>query len=175
MNLLRCFVFFALIVLVSSPVVASIAGDARTGQSLYTGEMPFAAGASPCIACHSLSAAGFGNARMANYAGDLSYLYHGFGTEGMQGILRNLQHLPSMAAIYRERPLSDEEIRVLGVFFAALPEATPPTSELPIALHAAVVFGVIAFVLGFWGRHRRRAGARQQLHERHEIKTRGMQ
>lgn len=138
--------------------VAVVADDAARGARLYTGEMAFANGGAPCLACHGI--AGFGLAGGANYGPDLTSMHENFGAEGIADVLKSLP-FPSMEPIYATRPLTDEEQADLGAFFASATGAPVANDGL---LFAEALSGV-ALLLGavlLFGRERLR-GVRRSL------------
>ncbi|ADU67159.1 hypothetical protein Selin_2444 [Desulfurispirillum indicum S5] len=139
----------------------SAPGSVDDGRQWYFGGAAYANGGASCIACHGLGAAEFGVAGNASLASDLTYLSHFLSPEGIQTLLENLHHFPTMAAIYRERPLTEDERRHVTAFLAQSAESSPVrgTSSgfvLHGALGAAILFGLF-FLLS-----RRRSAARVQ-------------
>jgi mono/diheme cytochrome c family protein len=135
-----------------------VAGDGARGARLYTGEVAFANGGAPCLACHGI--AGFGLAGGANYGPDLTPMHENFGAEGVADILASLP-FPSMEPIYATRPLTEEERADLGAFFATATGAPVARDGLlfgEVLSGAAILFGVVML----FGRERLR-GVRRSL------------
>jgi mono/diheme cytochrome c family protein len=133
-------------------------GDGTRGARLYTGEIAFANGGAPCLACHGI--AGFGLAGGANYGPDLTPLHENFGAEGVADILTSLP-FPSMEPIYATRPLTSEERADLGAFFATATGAPVARDGLllgEVLSGTAILFGVVML----FGRERLR-GVRRSL------------
>lgn len=84
------------------------------GKALFTGETRLANGGAPCAACHPFTYPGIegGNLSIA----DLGKSYRKMGDTGMKGALKALK-FPTMKRIYQDRPLTDEEIKALIVFY----------------------------------------------------------
>ncbi|MBT0652722.1 c-type cytochrome [Geomobilimonas luticola] len=84
------------------------------GKALFTGQASFAKGGAPCIACHRINSPGIagGNMSIAN----LSDSYAKMGERGMGGALKSLK-FPVMQNIYRDRPLTEDEISALIAFY----------------------------------------------------------
>ena len=133
-------------------------GDAARGARLYTGELAFANGGAPCLACHGI--AGFGLAGGANYGPDLTAMHENFGAEGVADVLKSLP-FPSMEPIYAARPLTDQEQADLGTFFAGATGAPVANDGL---LFAEALSGVALFLgaVLLFGRERLR-GVRRSL------------
>lgn len=142
---------------------AVTSGDAGRGAKLYIGELAFANGGAPCLACHGI--AGFGLAGGANYGPDLTSMYENFGAEGTADVLTSLP-FPSMEPIYASRPLTDEEQADLVAFFANATGAPVANDGL---LFAEAVSGVALFLgaVLLFGRERLRGGRRSLINRMH--------
>jgi mono/diheme cytochrome c family protein len=133
-------------------------GDAARGARLYSGELAFANGGAPCLACHGM--AGFGLAGGANYGPDLTGMFENFGAEGIADVLKSLP-FPSMEPIYSTRPLTDEEQADLQALFASTTGVPGAEGGLLFAEALSGVALLLAVVLLF-GRERLR-GVRRSL------------
>lgn len=131
-------------------------GDPARGAKFYIGELAFANGGAPCLACHGI--AGFGLAGGANYGPDLTAMHENFGAEGIADVLKSLP-FPSMEPIYATRPLTGEEQADLGAFFAGATGAPVANDGLLIA---EALSGVALFLVAvlLFGRERLRGGRR---------------
>lgn len=142
---------------------AATSGDAERGAKLYIGELAFANGGAPCLACHGI--AGFGLAGGANYGADLTSMYENFGAEGTADVLKSLP-FPSMEPIYATRPLTDGEQADLVAFFANATGAPVANDGL---LFAEALSGVALFLgaVLLFGRERLRGGRRSLINRVH--------
>lgn len=152
---------FVVAILFLSGVTSSLsAADPRVGEALYVGTVAFSQGGAPCLACHGHAGTGLGPS--AGYYGpDLTELYANYGAEGVSSVLEFLA-FPSMEALYRERPLTEQEIADLTAFFGERVEAgTIPPDRLP--LWVIVVLLVLAGITIVAARRRMKTGMRQSL------------
>ena len=92
------------------------AEQVNAGLELFRGDRKLEAGGASCLSCHDVSGAGWlgGGALGPN----LTDVYNRLG--GRQGLTAWLSAppTPSMSALYRDRPLSEEEVLVLTAFLA---------------------------------------------------------
>jgi mono/diheme cytochrome c family protein len=127
-----------------------VSGDAARGSQLFTGEAALSNGGAPCLGCHGI--AGVGLAGGANYGPDLTNIYENYGEDGVAGILESLP-FPSMEPIYATRPLTTDEQRDLGAYFAQLSGAPVVNDRLLLEEVATGVLILLGVVLIFgWGR-----------------------
>ena len=101
------------------------------GRALFTGGTPFANGGAPCAACHGFADSGVSGGALA---ADLGARAESVGEQGMRGMLKSL-NFPIMRKTYAGKPLTEEEITALAVFFkdAAARKASPSGTYLPAA------------------------------------------
>jgi len=113
------------------------------GKALFTGQMPFAKGGAPCTACHRINSPGIagGNMSIAN----LSDSYAKMGERGMKGALKSLK-FPVMQNIYRDRPLTDDEITALIAFYKDGSSSKSVTAATLFPIGGVGVF--IVFIAG---------------------------
>ncbi|MFO7578117.1 MAG: hypothetical protein R6W66_10365 [Pelovirga sp.] len=143
-------------------VAAQDPAAAQRGANLYLGVTAFSNGGAPCLACHAHS--GSGLEQSSGYGPDLSGLYEQYGGAGVQGVLEFLQ-FPSMEALYRDRPLTEQEIADLTAFFGRTGAAEAGGSDRLFSR----VAGSLVIVAGLTlvaARRRRQPGARQALIDR---------
>lgn len=88
--------------------------DIKKGSELFSGKTSFVNGGPSCLSCHNVSneqvpAGGL-------LAKDLTSVYSRLGGDaGLQGILKSFP-FPAMAHSYKNRPLTDEEVRLISAF-----------------------------------------------------------
>ncbi len=143
------------------PLLALPSGDALTGQALFTGADRFENGGPSCLSCHSISS---DNVLGGGTLGpDLTLTFNEQGELGLAGVLADLG-FPTMAPIYKDRPLTPEEQTHLRTFLqkAASRRPTRPTGQFGLlALGGFLVLMVLAQIV--WRRRLRRV--RQSLVE----------
>ncbi len=136
------------------------AGDPQHGRDLYVGTAAFENGGAPCLACHGIAGEGLGRAAGASFGADLTNAYQSYEREGLLEVLDSIP-FPSMAPIYSEHPLTDEEQRDITAFLGAI-SGTPPkiagVFALDAGIAAAALFG-LALLFGW----RRLKGVRRPL------------
>ncbi|ADC64490.1 cytochrome c class I [Ferroglobus placidus DSM 10642] len=101
-------------------------GDPEIGRALFIGEIRFANGGPPCVACHSVRSAGINGGTLAN---DLSDLYARLGDRGIYGALKSLQ-FPVMKDVYAGKELTEEEVANLAAFFKEASEMNRAKSDI---------------------------------------------
>jgi cytochrome c2 len=133
----------------------SLAGYAPSGERLFSGVTPLAAGGMPCIACHSVE--GVGVLGGGSLGPDLTQVHTRYGGTGLAAALSTLP-FPSMQSIYATRQLTPAEQADLQAFFArAAQQATPrPLEKLLVLLTggAGLAGGLFLGMLFFWPRQR---------------------
>jgi mono/diheme cytochrome c family protein len=88
--------------------------DILKGANLFSGRQSFENGGPSCLSCHNVSnelvpAGGL-------LAKDLTMVYSRLGGDaGLQGILKSFP-FPAMAHSYKNKPLTDEEVRLVSAF-----------------------------------------------------------
>jgi cytochrome c2 len=96
------------------PVLISIEGSAQVGENLFVGATQLQNGGPACIACHGLADVGiFGGGTLGP---DLTNVSGRFGEAGLTAALQGLP-FPSMAGIFSDHPLTEEEVAHLGALF----------------------------------------------------------
>lgn len=151
MRSLVCMAALALLALTAAPPVtaqetaAAATGDAGRGAALFSGAQPFAKGAAPCAACHSLSAKGVNGARMAS---DLSGLFSPDGADSIKDVVGAVE-APVMKKIYASRPLTEAELADLAAFARQpIPDKQPEQGlSLPLAGAGAAILFLIVLAL----------------------------
>lgn len=134
----------------------SLAGYAPSGEALFSGATPLAAGGMPCIACHSVE--GVGVLGGGSLGPDLTQVHTRYGGTGLAAALTTLP-FPSMQSIYATRQLTPAEQADLQAFFAraAQQQAAPrPLEKLLLLLTggAGLAGGLFLGMLFFWPRQR---------------------
>lgn len=98
-------------------------GSASRGAALFRGTVRFANGAPACGACHTVAAIPFPNG--GSLGPDLTGAYTRFGPQGTKIVLSTL-YFPTMAPIFREHPLNDQEQADLYAFLQSVNSETRP-------------------------------------------------
>ena len=113
------------------------------GKALYTGQIPFAKGGAPCVACHRISSPEIAGGNLA--VSNLSASYEKMGEKGMRGALKALK-FPTMKKIYEDRPLTEDEIASLIALYkdAVINKGAASTTLFPA--YGAGAF--VAFIAG---------------------------
>ena len=140
----------------AAPADKAPAPDARTGEALYVGEVRFANGGAPCLACHGV--AGHGLARAASFGPDLTETFTSYGAEVLDGVLQDVP-FPSMQPIYNTHALTASERADIVAFLGQAGGKVPPQIGSSFAAGIAVAVCALgaAFVVVGRGRQRRRA------------------
>ena len=112
------------------------------GKALFTGRKGFSKGGAPCGACHAFTYPGV---QGGNLAADLTGVYIKMGEQGVRGVLKSLK-FPIMKKVYADRPLTDEEITALTVFFKDA--AARKGGGVPTAFPLAALGLFVLFMLG---------------------------
>lgn len=109
-------------------------GSASRGAELFRGTVRFANGAPACGACHTVAAIPFPNG--GSLGPDLTRAYSRFGPQGTKIVLNTL-YFPTMAPIFREHPLNDQEQADLYAFLQSVNGKSGPAGlEIIFALIA---------------------------------------
>lgn len=144
----------------AAPQEAAAEGDAERGRALFAGEIPFAEGGAPCLACHSF--AGFEGAGGASFGGDLTAIHEDFGAEGVASILADLP-FPTMEPIFAKRPLTEAEQADLAAFFRSASGEEKPAVVGRLAGQVVIVFAVLLLLTFLFGIRRLRSVRRSLL------------
>ena len=123
----------------------SVQPDAVLGESLFSGRTRFTAGGAACAGCHAAGA--FGGASLGP---DLTTAFSRLGGEvGLQTWLANPPS-PTMAPIFSERPLGNDEIAHLTAYLASVEvgqaDFGPEVMLLGGAFGLVVLFAAMTFV-----------------------------
>lgn len=141
-------VMFLTIGLVLYPVLIwAQQGTAAHGEALFIGSVKFAEGGAPCLACHGIAGHQLGYAAGASYGPDLTMLYEDYGKEGVAAVLESPSAFESMAAIYADRPLTEDEIADLTAFFATVADQEAANIGTGLVVHA--LLGTILLMIVF--------------------------
>lgn len=136
-------------------------GDAASGRDIFLGRARLENGGASCISCHNIN--GIGAFNGGSVGRDLSGVYSALGEQGLTSVLKTTP-FPIMQEIYRQQPLTDEEIAHLVAFLreAAIEEKPPSRGPgLFIIISIAGSLAVLGiFQLAWRGRL---SGVRQRL------------
>ncbi len=134
--------FVALTVLIFGGALFSHAlggEDFERGKALFTGKVKFKNGAVACIACHDIK--GVFPLGGGNLGPDLSGVYENLGEEGLMDAFSDIP-FPTMEPIYKDNPLTKDEIHYLSEFFKGV--SGNRTRGNPI------VYSLLAFLVVFF-------------------------
>lgn len=134
-------------------------GDPDAGRALFTGAARLENGGAACVSCHSVG--GLDGAGGGTLAVDLSKVATRYG-DGLRSVLGALP-FPVMQSVFGDRPLTDQEMSDLAVFFGRVDQqaaAGAPFLTFPITGLGGAVLVVLLF--GLLGR-RRLNGVRKPL------------
>lgn len=155
---------------VAAPAAApSLTGDAEVGRELFTGARRFQNGGSSCMACHSV--AGLGALGGGQLGPDLTTVVSRYGGVAAVDAFVRGTPTPTMSAVWRRTPLTDQE-RANVVAFLAQATMNQRPAQLIWKLLLLAVLG-LAVLLGLasvvWRRRlaggvRRPMIARLQVH-----------
>lgn len=124
------------------------AHDVERGRLLFQGAQPFAAGAPPCIGCHSVDGTGgFGGGRLGP---DLTDVFSRL--EGRKGLSAWLGAPPglTMQPVFKDHALDGEEILALVAYLKSAAEAGAPAPQQgPLAFLIAGSAGVAGALVLF--------------------------
>lgn len=162
--------------LASMPLIAQTGGaggpqgSITRGAELFRGTIRFANGAPACGACHTASGIPFPNG--GSLGPDLTRAYSRFGPQGTKIVLNTL-YFPTMAPIFREHPLNEQEQADLYAFLQSVNGKTRPMGlEIVFALIAIGGCLVLLALTGLAGKGRvhsvRRAMLARAIPPRHE-------
>ncbi|QWK19223.1 MAG: cytochrome c [Hydrogenobacter thermophilus] len=128
--------------------IFSFAGDPLIGKKLFYGYFPFKNGGLQCMACHQV------NGKGGTLGPDLTKVYTRYGgSEGLKAVLSGETAFPSMKPVFRNSPLTKEEIENLSAFFEEAAKTGKETGKLPGAKFFFALGGFIVFLVGgqvFW-------------------------
>lgn len=144
------------------PAAPLLAGDRDVGRELFTGVLRFQNGGSPCMACHSV--AGIGALGGGKLGPDLTEVMSRYGgVPGVDAFLRGTP-TPTMNALWRRSPLTDQERANVVAFLQQAPVSQRPAQLIwellgLATLGLAVLLGLTAIT---W-RRRLRDGVRRPM------------
>jgi len=131
-------------------------GNSYQGEGYFTGGQSLQNGGTPCIACHTVGRVG--SLGGGNLGPDLTHVHQRFGEAGLASAIQNIG-FPTMAEVYADKALTDQETADLLAFFEKA-DATGGAGSAQRAtgllwgvgaVGAAILFGVMAV---FWPRQR---------------------
>jgi hypothetical protein len=135
-------------------------GDPLTGRALFIGARPFAAGGSPCGACHAIGGASAPFA--ATLGPELSATFEGLDRASVGALLEELGSFPTMAPLYAGRPLAPGERSDLAAFLVEA-AGKPAPGGLAVAAYAALGAALALVAMGLAARRRPRSPREELL------------
>ncbi len=136
---------------------ADESGDYATGLKYYTGQKRFKNGGPPCISCHNVS---FGALGGGSLGPDLTKAYADPSKNPfINAAWINNAGSPTMGPIFRDRPITDEEVANIRAFFDR--QSQGAVRKAPTGLFAIIGIGgfigiLIVFNIIWSGRYRSR-------------------
>lgn len=129
----------------SEPAEAPTEGDIDQGEDKFRGRDRLHNGGGSCASCHT--AGKVGNLGGNSLGPELTDVYERFG--GQAGLAAWLTNPPSetMAPIFADRPLTDQEINDLVAFLADAPSQDRPNDDADWLLTAGIV-GLVVLIGG---------------------------
>ncbi len=144
----------------TAPVVLS-GGLPQAGGALFSGQVAFTNGGTPCITCHST--AGVNAIGGGTLGPDLTHVYGRLGAAGLSSGLVGLP-FPTMQGVFVNNALTAQEQADLFAYFQETDRQPAVTSALNsnivLGLGAAGVFILFGVMLVFWPRQRESISAR---------------
>lgn len=140
--------------------------DVERGRAHFTGVTPFVNGGTPCFSCHSIPGmGGLGGGRLGP---ELTGAFERLGGRRNMGAWLYAPATPTMAPLFREHPLEDEEILVLLAAFedAALAPDEDESADVLSFLLLALGGTVLALAMCDWIWKKRSLQVRAPLVER---------
>jgi hypothetical protein len=140
--------------------------DVEHGRDLFTGATPFANGGTPCFSCHAIPGlSGLGGGKLGP---ELTGAYERLGGRRNMGAWLYAPATATMAPLFREQPLEDEEILFLLAAFenAALAPEEDQGANLLSFLLLGLVGTVLALALCDWLWKKRSLQVRAPMVER---------
>lgn len=137
----------------TTPETSPGSGDAKRGESLFTGAERFGAGGPSCLSCHSI--AGVGALGGGQLGPDLTGSFARFG--GQQGLDAALKTVPfpTMIPIFSRKALTASERADLVAFLEKAPDRqrTASTAGKLVGFSVAAACLLVILAMGLW-RHR---------------------
>ncbi len=142
-------------------VTTAGAADFARGRDLFVGHTPLAAGAVPCLSCHTVRGAA-GRVPGGTLAKDLTNVYARLGDQGLDAALK-APAFPVMNKIFGQRALTADEAFALRAFLYDANRQQPlPEDHLSLPVLGALgTLGVLGILNAAWAR--RLKGVRQPL------------
>jgi ubiquinol-cytochrome c reductase cytochrome c subunit len=141
------------------PIAAT--GDPERGKSLFDGSERFEEKGPSCLSCHSVAGVGaLGGGRLGP---DLTDAYERFG--GAQGLRATLEAMPfpTMAPVFSNHPLTDDEIDDLVAYLETAPEQQEAESSAGKFIGFSTAAAVVMVVGGVAIWRRRLPDVRKNL------------
>jgi len=148
--------------IVKSLAVPAPEGDASMGEQLFAGELPFAKGGTPCVACHQV--AGISPLGGGTLGPDLTTIFTTFGDAALSSALATLP-FPTMKPIFDGHTLTPGEQGDLRAFFKEAALRQPVAVTMRIGLWAGGGFLALLLLTGAMG-CRRLGSVRRALVDR---------
>lgn len=143
----------------AAPVTRPTGGAAQRGKDLFLGKQALANGGTACVSCHSTQDVGpLGGGSMGP---DLTQVLTRYGEAGLASSLVTLP-FPTMAGIFNQRPLTEQEQADLYAYFEQTNTQQPRVLSAGLFWGLGTVGTVVLFLLmlGGWSRQRLSNSAR---------------
>jgi mono/diheme cytochrome c family protein len=121
--------------------------DVERGQALFTGNTPFTNGGTPCFSCHTIPGlSGLGGGRLGP---ELTGAFERLGGRRNMGAWLYAPATPTMAPLFRDHALEEEEILVLLAVFESAALAPEEDGSADVLSFLLLAFGgtVLALVV----------------------------
>ena len=128
--------------------------DIERGQALFTGITPFTNGGTPCFSCHTIPGlSGLGGGRLGP---ELTGAFERLGGRRNMGAWLYAPATPTMAPLFRDHALEEEEILVLLAVFESAALAPEEDGSADVLSFLLLAFGGTVLALaacdGIWKR-----------------------
>ncbi len=142
-------------------VTTATAADFARGRDLFVGRTPLAAGAVPCLSCHTVRGAA-GRVPGGTLARDLTHAYARLGDQGLDAALK-APAFPVMNKVFGQRALTaDEAFALRAYLYDANRQQPVPEDHLSLPILGALgTLGALGVLNAAWARRLR--GVRQPL------------
>ena len=137
--------------------------DRELGRGIFMGTVPLSGGGAACISCHTMyDTPGLGGGRLGP---DLTNVYERLKDRKTISAWLNAPGTETMLPIFKNHPMTGEEIHALVAYFEASAQEAPAEASVNrISLLLLGLLGAVSFVFGFDAIWKQRfQGVRQSL------------